>query len=97
PLPPPKPFQITLVPLDRTVTGHLIGPNGKPVAGVRIQTFQLRNPANGFVSFYGFGMQDELPLPHTVTDGQGKFRVAMPREIVAQLDVLHPAWVVRHL
>jgi hypothetical protein len=64
PLPAPKPFRITLLPLDRTVTGHLVDPSGKPLAGVRVKTFKLRNPANGFAWFYGFGLKDELPMPN---------------------------------
>ncbi len=70
-----KPFRITLLPLDRTVTGHLVDPSGKPLAGVRIKTFQLRSPANGYAWFPGFGMKDELPMPNAVTDEKGKFHL----------------------
>ncbi|MBI3860733.1 MAG: hypothetical protein HY290_02435 [Planctomycetia bacterium] len=94
--PRPTPFRLALLPTERTITGRIVDPDQKPLAGVRIQVQRLRHPLNGDLYLYGFGMKDELPLPSAATDDKGRFRLKLPSGADATLHALHPAWVVRH-
>ncbi|HLJ11571.1 MAG TPA: hypothetical protein VKU82_10295, partial [Planctomycetaceae bacterium] len=93
----PGPFQLALLPIQRTIKGRVLGPDKQPLAGVSVQIQSLRNTTNGSLFLYGFGMTDELPLPSATTDDAGRFRLAVPNETEVTLFVMHPAWVVRRL
>ena len=98
PLPPgPAPFEIKLLPLERTIVGRVLGPEGQPLAGIRVQTQQLVHPVLGNIHLYGYGMTQELPLPSTETDDAGRFQIRLPRVPGIRLELLHPKWVVRIL
>ena len=65
-------FQLAPIP---EITGRLTGPEGEPVPGAKITTKKApdRERDNSIEFFSSWGRED--PLPETVTDRQGRFRL----------------------
>src|SRR5262245_431710 len=97
--PPPLPdaFRITLAPMERLITGRILGNGGEPIARARVQVQRYRDPANGEVYLYGFGMTGEMPLPFVMSDNSGRFEIEIPKHADIEIQVLHADWVVRIL
>ena len=97
PHPEPQPFTMKLLPLDRIVTGQVLGPNREPLENVRIQAVRLKSAINGDVNLYKFGLRTELPLPSAMTDEAGRFSIKLPKDVGVTLNALHPNWIVKSI
>lgn len=90
----PTPFRISLFPVDRVVTGRVVGPDNEPLSGVRLQAAELRDERNGNAEFLYFAAAADVPLPAATTDETGAFSVVLPQKCRAGLRVLHPRWLM---
>jgi len=88
-----EPLVLTLTPLDHKVTGSIVDPQGRPIAGVRVVGRGLNlEESNFFVSRRQLE-QEGYPLGSSVTDAEGRYTLTLPARTDAVLSALHPRWV----
>jgi protocatechuate 3,4-dioxygenase beta subunit len=91
---PDDPLVLTLVPLNRKVTGSVIDTRGRPIAGVRVAVETLGLPGRPSVYVYGSLLEREgWPFGTAVTDEQGRYALTLPEGATAWLRALHPRYI----
>ena len=89
------PVKITILASEIPISGWLVGPEGDPVAGVRLEVRHLNHPINGSVTpHHGLvGIPVDFLGFHAVTDEKGQFRFELPSGSSGELLTTSPDWV----
>lgn len=87
-------FKMVLLPLDRTVSGRLVDPDGNPLDRVSVQIEFLQHAVNfASTSWPGRKIGGVPLLQSTMTDEDGKFELKVPAEASGTLRMSSVEWV----